>query len=135
MNDRVFTIGRLSAETGAKVETIRYYERIGLMPRPPRSAGNRRLYDRAARERLGFVRRARELGFSIDDIRALLSLSGGEGPCAKARALTVRHLSNVRERIADLKKLERTLSQAAQQCAPDASRRCPIIEALSKPDF
>jgi MerR family transcriptional regulator, mercuric resistance operon regulatory protein len=133
LSDIAFTIGRLGAETGVNVETIRYYERIGLMPRPPRSAANRRLYDNAARERLSFVRRARELGFSIDLVRALLSLSSGEGRCTGAHALTVQHLSNVRERIADLKKLERTLSRAAQQCAPAASPHCPIIEALSRP--
>ncbi|MGD9967560.1 MAG: helix-turn-helix domain-containing protein [Hyphomonadaceae bacterium] len=132
MSDRVFTIGRLSALTGVNAETVRYYERIGLMARPPRSAGNRRLYNEAARERLSFVRRARELGFSIGDIRALMSLSSGEGRCTKAHSLTTRHLGAVRERIADLKKLERTLARAAQQCARGASPDCPIIETLSR---
>lgn len=132
MSDRDLTIGRLSALTGVKVETVRYYERIGLLPRPLRSLGNRRLYDNAARERLSFVRRARELGFTLGDIRALLSLSNGEGRCTKAHSLTTRHLGVVRERIADLKKLERTLARAARQCARGASPDCPIIETLSR---
>jgi MerR family mercuric resistance operon transcriptional regulator len=132
-SDLDFTIGRLSVATGVNIETIRYYERIGLMPRPPRSGGGRRLYDETASRRLGFIRRARELGFSIDEIRALLALSGGKGKCADVHALTVAHLADVKQKIADLKKLERTLAGTAERCARDASPDCPIIEALSAP--
>ena len=132
-SDLDFTIGRLSGATGVNIETIRYYERIGLTPRPPRSGGGRRLYDEAASRRLGFIRRARELGFSIDEIRALLALSGGNGKCADVHALTVRHLGDVKQKIADLRKLERTLARTAERCARDTSPDCPIIEALSAP--
>lgn len=132
MADAAFTIGRLSAETGVSIETIRYYERIGLMPRPLRSGAGRRLYGALARNRLGFVRRARELGFSIAEIRTLLSLSEAEECCADVHALTLQHLSGVREKIADLKKLERTLARTVGRCAEGASPHCPIIEALSR---
>lgn len=128
-----FTIGRLSRETGVNVETIRYYERIGLMPKPQRSDGGRRLYDVAASRQMGFIRRARELGFSIDEIRTLIALSNGKGRCADVHSLTVSHLGDVRAKIVDLKKLERTLAKAAERCARDASQDCPIIDALSAP--
>ena len=128
-----FAIGRLSAETGVNIETIRYYERIGLMAKPPRSNGGRRLYDAAASRQLGFIRRARELGFSIDEIRTLIVLSGGKGRCADVHALTTQHLGDVRAKISDLKRLERTLAKTAELCARDASPDCPIIDALSAP--
>lgn len=130
--DADFTIGRLSCEARVNIETIRYYERVGLMPKPPRSDAGRRLYDAAASHRLCFIRRARELGFSIEEIRALLGLSGGKGRCADVHALTIRHLAEVRRKIADLRKLERTLARTAESCARDASPDCPIIEALSE---
>ncbi len=125
-----FTIGHLSGQTRVKIETIRYYERIGLMPKAQRSHGGRRLYDESASRRLGFIRRARELGFSIDEIRALLALSGGKGKCADVHALTVQHLGDVKQKIADLRRLERTLARTAERCRRDASPDCPIIEAL-----
>lgn len=132
--DGDFTIGRLSSETGVNIETIRYYERIALLAKPPRSQGGRRLYDEAASRQLGFIRRARELGFSIDEIRTLLALSGGgKGRCADVHTLTIQHLADVRAKIADLRKLERTLAKTAERCARDASPVCPIIDALSAP--
>lgn len=131
--DADFTIGRLSGEARVHIETIRYYERIGLMAKPPRSDAGRRLYDAAASRRLGFIRRARELGFSIEEIRTLLGLSSGQGGCADVHLLTIRHLIDVRRKIADLKKLERTLATTAERCARDTSSNCPIIEALSEP--
>lgn len=132
-SDNDFTIGRLSAESGVHIETIRYYERIGLLAKPMRSSGGRRLYDQSASRRLAFIRRARELGFSIDDIRALLVVSGGDGRCADVHALTVRHLDEVRAKIRDLRQLEHTLAKTAERCARDASPECPIIDALSAP--
>lgn len=131
--DSGFTIGRLSSETGVNIETIRYYERIGLMAKPPRSEGGRRLYEEAACRRLGFIRRARELGFSIDEIRTLVELSNGKGRCADVHTLTVSHLRDVRAKIADLRKLERTLANTAERCTRNASPDCPIIDALSAP--
>lgn len=133
MDRNEFTIGRLSGQSGVNIETIRYYERIGLMAKPQRSGGGRRIYDASASRRLGFIRRARELGFSIDDIRALLVVSGGDGRCADVHALTVRHLGDVRAKITDLRKLEHTLAKTAERCQRDASPDCPIIDALSTP--
>ncbi|MGE0531797.1 MAG: helix-turn-helix domain-containing protein [Hyphomonadaceae bacterium] len=133
MSRNEFTIGRVSAETGVNIETIRYYERIGLMGKPQRSGGGRRLYDQSALRRLGFIRRARELGFSIDDIRALIVVSGENGRCADVHALTVRHLGGVRAKISDLRKLEHTLAKMAERCDRDASSECAIIDALSTP--
>ncbi|MGD9968192.1 MAG: helix-turn-helix domain-containing protein [Hyphomonadaceae bacterium] len=126
-----FTIGSLSRDSGVNIETIRYYERINLMPKPPRSGGGRRLYDASASRQLSFIRRARELGFSIDEIRGLISMSRGKGRCADVHDLTVRHLADVRARIADLKRLERTLAAAAHRCERDGNSDCPIIGALS----
>ena len=126
-----FMIGHLSKETGVNIETIRYYERIGLMAKPSRSGNGRRLYHAPSARRLSFIRRARELGFSIEQIRTLIVMSSGKGRCGDVHALTVRHLSDVRAKISDLKKLERTLAKAAAICTRDASPDCPIIDALS----
>lgn len=127
---RNFPIGRLSEASGVNIETIRYYERIKLVPNAPRSSGGRRLYDEAAVRRLTFIRRARELGFGLDEIRSLLAMAD-RGCCADIYALTARHLDDVRAKIADLRKMERTLSRAAARCARDQSPHCPIIESLS----
>lgn len=124
-------IGALSRRSGVHVETIRYYERIGLLPAPGRSAGGHRLYRADHVKRLFFIRRARELGFPLDDIRALLGLvDGGDYTCAEVKALTLSHAEQVRAKIADLKKLERALSDVAARCTGDAVPDCPIIETL-----
>ena len=124
-------IGQLSDQTGCKIETIRYYERIGLLPAPARSEGGYRLYDDNHRRRLSFIRRSRELGFTIDEIRGLLNLvDGGNYTCGDVKAITMEHVENIRHKIADLKKLEKTLSVIASQCAGDATPECPIIDAL-----
>lgn len=129
------TIGTLSAETGVNIETIRYYERIGLLPRPSRSGGGRRLYARADAQRLSFVRRCRELGFSLDDIRSLLALSAAHGASdADVKALTLRHLGDVRQKLADLKALETSLKSLAQSCRPGTQATCPILAALGAPE-
>ncbi|MFQ5347326.1 MAG: helix-turn-helix domain-containing protein [Rhodothalassiaceae bacterium] len=121
----------MSRRTGVKIETIRYYERIGLLAPPPRTPGGYRDYDDAARKRLCFIRRARELGFTLDEVRMLLSLADGEaGPCAVVEAMTRRHLADVRARIADLRRLESTLDELARRCATESDPRCPVIEAL-----
>src|SRR5438132_8009272 len=99
-------IGVLSERSGVNIETIRYYERIGLVPKPPRSDGGHRLYGREDVQRLAFVRRSRELGFSLEEIRALLGLADG-GSGAQVHGLTVRHIADVRQKIADLKRLRR----------------------------
>lgn len=128
---QAFAIGALAAETGVNVETIRYYERIGLLPKPPRTEGGRRVYDRTDVRRLGFVRRARELGFAIDDIRGLQLLAESSSDCAATRSITLKHLDEVQGKIASLRRLERALTRMADACQPGRQVSCPIIEALS----
>ncbi len=124
-------IGQLSGQADCKVETIRYYERIGLLPEPTRSEGGYRIYSESHLQRLVFIRRSRELGFTIEEIRALLSLVEGQDfTCQDVRAITVAHVANIQQKIVDLKKLEKTLMTIASQCAGDATPECPIIDAL-----
>ena len=125
------SIGVLSRRTGCKVETIRYYERIGLLPAPSRSAGGHRLYGEDHLKRLTFIRRGRELGFSLDDIRGLLGLvDGGAYTCAEVKAVTLEHLGEVRRKLADLRRLERVLKGMAAECEGGAVPDCPVIDAL-----
>jgi len=126
-------IGELSRQTGCNIETIRYYERIGLLPAPPRR-GRYRSYGSEDIARLGFVRRARELGFTLDEVRALLGLAaGGHASCADARDLAARHLKDVRARIADLRRMERALADTVRACEAGNDKGCPLIAALSQP--
>lgn len=125
------TIGRLAKRTGVNLETIRYYERIALMPEPLRTEGGHRVYDREHLKRLGFIRRSRELGFSLDEVRALLGLvDGGDYTCAEVRDMTLQHLAEVRRKIADLRRLERSLRDVAAQCSGDTVPKCPVIDVL-----
>ena len=125
------TIGQLSHKTGVNIETIRYYERVEVMPPPPRSSGGHRLYDQTHLKRLTFVRRSRELGFTLDEIRHLLGLVDGGGyTCGEVKALTERHRKIVRKKIADLRRLEKTLAGISAGCVGDAVPECPIIDAL-----
>ena len=126
-----FGIGRLSKHTGCNIETIRYYEKIGLLPTPPRTEGGHRLYAKDYARRLGFIRRSRELGFSLDEIRALLDLAdGGEYNCGEVKEITLHHLQSVKDKIRDLKKLERTLATISNECEGGIAPNCPIVEAL-----
>ena len=128
-----YSIGRLGARAGVNLETVRYYERIGLMARPPRTEGGHRVYDGTHLKRLGFIRRSRELGFSLAEVRALLGLvDGGNYTCAEVRTLTLAHLGEVRRRIADLRRLERSLDGMAERCTGEEVPECPIIDALWK---
>jgi len=127
-----FPIGALSAETGVNIETIRYYERIGLMPAPPRTQGRQRIYDAQHLKRLTFIRRSRELGFSLDQIRALLGLAGThELTCGEVKGLAEQHTADIRRKIRDLKRLERILSDLAARCHGRRVPDCPILDALS----
>jgi MerR family mercuric resistance operon transcriptional regulator len=127
------TIGRLSESTGVNIETVRYYERIGLIPRAPRSVGGQRQYGKPEEQRLRFIRRSRELGFSIDEVRALLRLvDGGRFTCAEVRDLAFEHLADIRHKIADLRRLERVLADLAARCTGKAVPDCPLVEALSR---
>jgi len=128
-------IGALSSHSGVNVETIRYYERAGLLPVAPRTEGGQRSYREDHVQRLTFIRRSRELGFSLDEVRQLLRLHdrGARMCCSEAKQLTVQHLTNVRAKIASLRKLERVLSQMAASCQPGQQVPCPILVALTAP--
>jgi MerR family transcriptional regulator, mercuric resistance operon regulatory protein len=124
-------IGALSQRTGTNVETIRYYERAALMPAPTRSPGGYRLYGADHLKRLIFIRRARHLGFSIDEVRTLLRLADErKRPCAEVRAVATAHLGDVRAKIADLKAMEHVLKETVARCAEGKRSDCPLIEAF-----
>ncbi|GAB4226529.1 MAG: helix-turn-helix domain-containing protein [Methyloligellaceae bacterium] len=128
---RALSIGQLSRRTGVNIETIRYYERIGMMPKPPRTGGGHRVYDDDQVKRLAFIRRARELGFGLAEIRALLELVGtGSFTCAEVHTMTRGHLATVQRKIADLRRMEQVLEQMAAECSRGDVPDCPIIEAL-----
>ncbi|WP_373007018.1 helix-turn-helix domain-containing protein [Hyphomonas sp.] len=127
-----FTIGRLSKATGVHIETIRYYEKIGLIPKTPRSDGGRRLYDGDAILRLRFIRRARDLGFALDDVRSLMGLATEPGSCVDAFEIAERHRLDVRSRIADLRRLERRLAELTKACQIDGDLECGLLDALSR---
>ena len=126
-------IGELSKQTGCKIETIRYYEQQTLMPEPSRTDGGHRLYSQEMRGRLLFIRRSRELGFSMNEIRGLLSLVDGEQvSCERVKTIAEDHLRDIREKITDLKKMQRTLNDLAGRCSGENVPECPIIEVLQK---
>jgi MerR family transcriptional regulator, mercuric resistance operon regulatory protein len=127
------TIGALSEHTEVNVETIRYYERIGILPEPPRSAGGHRLYANEHKQRLVFIRRSRALGFSLRQVRVLLGLSNGRRmSCAKVKSMTEQHIADIRRRVKDLRRLERVLRDMAAQCQGEERLDCPILDALAR---
>lgn len=125
-----FTIGRLAQVAGVGIETIRYYERIGLMPRPPRTDGGRRAFGPDNLAMLSFIKRCRELGFSLDDIRALLALRGADRRCADVQSIAARHLQAVRVKLRMLSEIEGNLTALLARCTGDASSDCPVLDAL-----
>jgi MerR family mercuric resistance operon transcriptional regulator len=121
----------LARRTGSNLETVRYYENIGLLPKPPRTTSGYRSYDTAHERRLRFILRARELGFALDEIRQLLRLVDARGePCAEARDIAALHLADVRAKIADLRRMERVLKDVVAQCGDGTLAECPLIETL-----
>lgn len=125
------TIGTLSRRSRCKIETIRYYERIGLMPAPARTEGGHRVYGTRELKRLTFIRRGRELEFGLDAVRSLLDLAdNGGGNCQEVRAITLAHVHTVRDKIADLQRLAGVLEQTAARCDIGDNTICPVIEAL-----
>jgi MerR family mercuric resistance operon transcriptional regulator len=124
-------IGEMSRRTGVHIETIRYYERIGVMPRPKRSEGGQRLYNGPQLNRLAFIKRSRDLGFSLKQVLTLLTLvDSGAMACSEVHTLTVNHLKDVKSKITDLRKLERALKDLAAQCSLGNISDCPIVETL-----
>ena len=123
--------GILAKQSGVNSETIRYYEKIKLMPDPVRSEGGHRVYNETHLQRLSFIRRCRELGFTLKEIRGLLELvDGGNYTCAEVRDRTTAHLDEVRQKIRDLQKMQRTLKIMVSQCDGELVPECPIIDTL-----
>lgn len=132
MNSGVLTIGDLSKATGTKVETIRYYERIGLLAAPHRTGGNYRAYAANDLGRLSFIRRARDLGFALEQVRELLGLSDQKKrSCEAVDGIARAHLASVEHKLADLKALRRELDNIIRQCGHGTIADCRIIEALA----
>lgn len=123
----------LARLTGCNLETIRYYENIGIMPDPPRTSKNYRAYDDAHVARLRFVMRSRDLGFTLEEIRDLLGLVDGEaGTCADVQVLAMRHIESVRAKIVDLQRIEQVLSETVSHCTGDDVPECAVIDALQE---
>ncbi|MGE6687580.1 MerR family transcriptional regulator [Stutzerimonas stutzeri] len=126
-----FTIGKLSKATAVNVETIRYYERIGLLAAPSRTESGYRTFSERDAEQLRFIKRGRELGFTLDEIRTLVELADQpEHACTDVDRLVQTHLVEVRQRIADLQRLEAELQRLAG-CSESSVRECRIIETLT----
>lgn len=127
----MLTIGTLGKRTGTKVQTIRYYEQIGLMPEPGRTEGGQRRYGDAELDRLSFIRHARQLGFPLDAIRELLDLSDSpERSCAEVDAVAQKQLKEVEQRLARLEALRTELQRMICECRTDRVADCRILEVL-----
>jgi DNA-binding transcriptional MerR regulator len=126
------SIGQLAERAGCTVQIIRHYEKIGLLPEPRRTNGNRRIYSDVQASRLIFIRHCRELGFSLDDIRQLLSFSDHPNqPCGQVDVIARKHLGHVQERLARLRSMERELKRMINQCGGGKVAQCRIIEILA----
>lgn len=124
-----FPIGVLAKRSGANIETIRYYERIGLLTIPARTPNGRRVYTHDNLRALMFIRRARELGFTLDNIRALIRL-GEHATCSDVRDIAARHLEDVRVKLSDLTRLEKLLASTVSQCTGGAVPECAVLDIL-----
>lgn len=128
-----FPIGILSERSGVNIETIRYYERADLLPKPQRSAAGYRLYRTTDSDRLCFIRRARDLGFSLDEVRRLLGLADQKSrSCRRVHDIAVDHLAEVRAKIGDLRRMERVLVAMVTACAQGTMPACPLLETLAQ---
>jgi len=125
--------GKLAQLAGCNLETIRYYEKIGLLHEPDRTESGHRVYSRDDQRRLKFILRSRELGFSIEGLRGLLKLVDADDyTCGEVLDVTTQHIADIKSKIADLRKLERTLSDMSSQCAGGEVPECPIVNILSE---
>ena len=124
------TIGGLAHRVGVNIETIRYYERIGLMPRPPRTSKGRRIYDESGLRILTFIRKARDLGFSIEDTRNLLGLREVHDGCNDVKAIALRHREKVRADMQRALEVDRILSDAIERCPGGSTAACTILRVL-----
>ena len=137
MSIEKFSVGQLAKESGCKVETVHYYEKIGIMPEPPRTEGGHRVYDLNHVKRLNFIRRSRELGFKIEQIKDLLKfIDEPNHYCGEVRAMAMQQARVVQDKINDLQRLQLALNEMVTQCkGSDYSiDDCPIVEALFAKD-
>lgn len=124
-------IGELSNKTGIHIETIRYYERLKLIPKPGRSGAGHRVYSDHHLKRLSFIRRCRELDFSLDEIRYLLQAAEDDNPsCAEVEKFSKKHLSLIQSKIKDLRAMEKTLKTLLGECQGNRAPGCPLIDVL-----
>ena len=126
-----YSIGEASRQSGVKIPTIRFYEQIGLLAAPPRTEGNRRQYESEDLKRLAFIRHARELGFSVEDIRELLAMTEQSNrSCHEADSIAQRHLKEVDRRILQLKALKSELQRMVSECGHGRICDCRVIQIL-----
>lgn len=126
-----YLIGEASKRSGVNIETIRYYERSGIMPKPHRTSSGQRRYNGEQLQRLSFIKRCRELGFSLNEVRDMFGLiDRGDQTCSEVHSLTINHLKGIRKKIADMRKIERVLKEMSDQCSQGNVPDCPVIETL-----
>ncbi len=127
----MYKIGEIATRAGMGTETVRYYEQAGVLHAPERAPNGYRLYDDEHLKRLRFIKRSRELGFSLDKVRSLLSLANNKDmTCRSVREIAEEHLSEVRRNITDLQAMEQLLQATVEPCPGDNSKTCPIIDVL-----
>ncbi|MHA3795604.1 MerR family transcriptional regulator [Sphingomonas sp. YL-JM2C] len=125
-------IGDLAKLTDTRVETIRFYEKEGLIPAPGRNSGNYRIYEQAHLNRLSFIRRSRDLGFTLDQVRKLLKLADDRAaPCADVDAIAAEHIAEIDRKLVDLGALRDELVRRLDRCVGSTIAECRIIEALA----
>jgi MerR family mercuric resistance operon transcriptional regulator len=128
---RGYAIGELSHLTKVNIETIRYYERIAIMPKPDRTGGGNRQYNHEQLKRLSFIKSCRNLDFSLAEIRALLDMvDHNDFTCGEVHKMTISHLATIKTKLANLKRLEKTLNKMASECSKGDVPECPVIDAL-----
>jgi MerR family mercuric resistance operon transcriptional regulator len=131
---RGLTRGEIARRTGVNSETIRYFERVGILAAPQRTEGGHRIYDEEHVRTLAFVRRSRNLGFSPDEVRTILDLGGpGKASCVEVQEIAEQHLEQVRAKIADLTEIERLLTTTIEHCSGRPVPECAIIEMIESP--
>jgi MerR family mercuric resistance operon transcriptional regulator len=126
-------IGELSRRTGVNIETIRYFEKVGVLATPPRTCGGRRIYGADHVRVLAFIRRARDLGFTPAEVRAIVSLGGpGQASCNELREIAAHHLEGVRAKMADLAEIESLLASTIEQCRGEGGTNCAVLDMLEQ---
>ena len=129
------SIGELARRTGVHIETIRYFEKVGLLESPARTEGGHRIYSDRHLRMLSFIKRARELGFTPDEVRTILNLGGpGKAYCDEIREIALHHLNQVRQKIANLAMLEQLLASTVNRCSGGHVPECPVIDMLEEPE-